>query len=84
MTDHAPGPWRLERTGSTAVSIYAADNSQIASFDLRYNPTRVEANARLLAAAPDLLKACELVLNDDIGCIGAMKAAISKAKGEYR
>lgn len=45
-----------------------------------------DANARLIAAAPDLLEACEAVLlrddvaNDEIGDI--LRAAIAKAKGQ--
>ena len=52
--------------------------------------TAAEANARLIAAAPDLLRACELALahvprSDDApdsGIHGLMERAIAKAKGE--
>jgi hypothetical protein len=41
------------------------------------------ANARLIAAAPDLLAACKMALNegDDHKAIEAIKAAIAKAEG---
>ena len=59
---HSPGPWRLIH----GRDIYAADDEYIA--DVRYGvrTTRTveqnAANARLIAAAPELLAACKLAL----------------------
>ena len=40
-------------------------------------------NARLIAAAPELLEACELALeSDDRAVKDVLRAAIAKAKGE--
>lgn len=43
-----------------------------------------ETNARLIAAAPDLLAACELALEsgDDYAAEQAIRAAVRKAKGQ--
>jgi hypothetical protein len=57
---------------------------------LDWHPRTVEANARLIAAAPDLLEALEgtaALLEalgyaaDDSLTVGAARAAIAKAKG---
>lgn len=41
-----------------------------------------EADARLIAAAPDLLEACKAALSDDQPYIEKCRAAIAKATGE--
>ena len=85
-TKHTPGPWRVEsgpyyraiRVDSEVI----ADMRQISrSFN--------ESNARLIAAAPDLLAALEGMLEvfgDEFGAgesdtCDAARAAIAKAKG---
>ena len=40
------------------------------------------ANARLIAAAPDLLEALEALLEGDFNVAEKARAAIAKAKGE--
>ena len=97
MTAHTPGPWRYERTDgipvngrhmiSGAVPGYLAEVRDCVSGD-------VQANARLIAAAPDLLAALETAYMALIGylpahrndvtdaAIGAARAAITKATGE--
>lgn len=59
---HTPGPWREIRRGM-GQSIIAADGMAVANTgnSKRY-PAEKAANARLLAAAPDLLSACEGLL----------------------
>jgi hypothetical protein len=56
----------------------------------QHAPETTEANARLIAAAPDLLKACEVMLADLLemeNIVGVRasvvigRAAIAKAKG---
>lgn len=58
---HTPGPWEV--SGRYNVS---------ATFGVQYNASnhsataeQLSANARLIAAAPEMLKALELVLNDN-------------------
>lgn len=89
---HTPGPWFLSRTmeqvesagPSIARVIYGTRHESLAEF---------AANARLIAAAPDLLAACRLALAthslsesepggpklSDVS--KALRAAISKAEG---
>lgn len=99
---HTPGPWNLSESHSGAdrsvfalspkhqnpiwiARVYNGDGSIHTPAPIR------DANARLIAAAPDLLEACEETLRlhdlseDDrlAGVIGiAIRAAIAKAKGD--
>lgn len=60
---HTPGPWLLQLGGTKAAITTATDNDII-----ELKPTSAEgraywiSNARLIAAAPDLLAACEEAL----------------------
>lgn len=64
MTDevmHTPGPWT---TGPRGVSVYGPDNMRLATLDSRLLSQRSH-NARLMAAAPDMLaalRAAELIM----------------------
>ncbi len=90
MMKHTPGPWALHE-GKTAVN--GADGRLVASCGfLPYrNKWDSEANARLIASAPDLLEALELIIFD-IECLEPIKKhhleeayeAIAKAKGETK
>ena len=67
---HTPGPWRLHPTDDTAV--IAMDGTGVAGMTGYYNDPDIwpvmEANARLIAAAPDMLAALrELVRKADFG-----------------
>lgn len=82
MSKHTPGPWA--RYGSIIRSI-ACNDRKIA--DVRVIDDEGQANARLMAAAPDLLEALEAaltILTDSVGDFDYDKAmaAIAKAKGE--
>jgi hypothetical protein len=58
---HTPGPWKAERHGACGAFIIDGEHWQdvgIASVN-RYDRHDVEANARLIAAAPELLAECE-------------------------
>lgn len=87
MNRHTPGPWISsgENEGELGLSIYA-DNAE-SGYKLpaiAYGPNS-EANARLIAAAPDLLEALQELL--DLKLSGAQllratalaRAAIAKA-----
>lgn len=55
---HTPGPWRP--CEETMVRVVVADNGRwIADCDFEGPPSESDANARLIAAAPDLLAALE-------------------------
>ena len=104
---HTPGPWRFELRGmienalggwiATSLDILDADGELVARIPGPIGDPQGErdhADARLIAAAPDMLAACEaLVLADEIGnptdatlileeALGKARAAIAKARGE--
>lgn len=72
MSKHTPGPWRLKRathfTQNDLKEYYwvgfgpVGDETPIFKRDLTEN----EANARLIAAAPDLLRFVEFTLAEQI------------------
>ena len=92
-TKHTPGPWRVQRqnpsptTGEWMISGanpgYLAEVRDCGSGD-------VQANARLIAAAPDLLDALKDALcaleccGKDYPAASKAKAAIAKATGETK
>lgn len=86
---HTPGPWTYSpaaNDGGLIRSFTANGNlsSSIASAHHRIDRAEFEGNARLIAAAPDLLNALE-VLASAAEARGipadAARAAIAKAKG---
>lgn len=99
---HTPGPWEAE--GTSILSRYAVFPATIVcdvgtrneAFGIKDAQAVREANARLIAAAPDLLHACESLLCEvDRRCGGkcdgdsslvsaadAARSAISKATGK--
>lgn len=92
-TAHTPGPWTADdeiSSLSSTVSVYA--NGPIVYVkDNGAGPINQMANARLIAAAPELLEALREMLESDnvpSGCIdhGAIerkaRAAIAKATGK--
>lgn len=86
-TSHTPGPWFIKK--ATKLSHIHGGNPECSS--LVVAGVQDEANARLIATAPDLFKALqriELTLADE-QCITRIenarayaRAAIAKAKGE--
>lgn len=90
MSDHTPGPWRqqgeLELTPNSRRLIYRVYKAE-GQFAYIADVTTA-ANARLIAAAPDLLAACQSALYDanagepsDGRTIDALLAAIRQATG---
>ena len=65
MTDaHTPGPWTVFNT-HLGVGVCATwDVAHCGGFDTNRSRDEEVANARLIAAAPDLLEACRLALTD--------------------
>lgn len=95
-TKHTPGPWEVAEAGSwkggkrTSTEYFVrrpGDDVAIASdiIDPANDDAPSEANARLIAAAPDLLEALIELRNFYIEMTGlppvAANAAIAKAKG---
>lgn len=95
QTKFTPGPWKV--FGNVIRAIETIDGQdrrgEIVAMPMsggdpdRRNLGNFEANARLIAAAPDLLAACERALSELDGdphryeLVDAINAAISKAKG---
>lgn len=86
MSKHTSGPWRVDsRTGRqrrTWIRAGAAHTTAVASVCTTH--TDAAANARLIAAAPDLLEVCELL--DKCGVLSPMaqdkiRAALLKVRG---
>lgn len=101
MTKHTPGPWEIafetfDNDGAPETAIQALGGRAFVAFALEFgpnNPQMREANARLIAAAPDLLEALKKIVKsladqDDEGMIEHVylmikaRAAITKATGE--
>lgn len=93
---HTPGPWRIElgRYGVPRAirGPESAEFRNIINWNGLSSPSRPEsvANARLIAAAPDLLEALEMLADpmrtptdgDPSVLREFARAAIAKAKGE--
>jgi len=88
---HTPGPWTWGKSYDGLYGSGSGQDNEVLTYEdydgmwLAYVPQR-EANARLIAAAPELLEALENLENDD-GSIpdhawNLCQAAIAKAKGE--
>ena len=101
MPAHTPGPWEMAEAGSwaggkrTSMEYFVrrpGDDVAIASeiIDPANDDAPSEANAQLIAAAPELLEALELALfvrgtSDDTPEVrNKMEQAIKKAKGETK
>jgi hypothetical protein len=88
---HTPGPWAIGiETDNDQAQIISADGWHLASVALDPLP----ANARLIAAAPDLLEAledvaewlstgkCDGVGFDEESVLDVIRAAIARSKGK--
>jgi hypothetical protein len=86
MSKHTPGPWKEAMWGGRVAIIH--DRTNDGTFDVVVacnDQAPTFADARLIAAAPDLLAALKaMVLNDTHtyrDCHMAARAAIAKAEG---
>ena len=94
---HTPGPWHMDTIKGfpTAIGVGLEPESgaraiAILSRDSHSSKEHQEANARLIAAAPELLEACTAALDrlsviptfsPDRKAIALLQAAIAKAEG---
>jgi hypothetical protein len=65
MGTHTPGPWFYTQEGKDAFGIVERDGASILHMQALQNSTgasHLEANARLIAAAPDLLDALDRLI----------------------
>jgi hypothetical protein len=88
MSKHTPGPWRVVDSWNDYM-VESQNGEEIIWQDgPHHTPAIKEADARLIAAAPDLLDALVMVLDDPNALDGRPRtyeivcAAIAKAKGE--
>ena len=92
-----PGPWRAVMGSRHVVDVFAGDRDVVSVYGGGVGFEYRDANAHLIAAAPDLYAALETLsaLNDDSGPFGgeiyqdrvdrawsAARAALAKARGE--
>lgn len=87
-TKHTPGPWFYD-FGADSAYITEDDGTLVAELQTTLNTTAradLEANARLMAAAPDLLATLRYISGrlpaHDTKSIANAEAAIYKATGE--
>lgn len=94
-TKHTPGPWKATKGGEIRAVQDSIEITIAVTFDLREDDrgTKKEANARLIAAAPELLEALRdlagwaEMYRDSVAYesgrkhIYAARAAIAKAEG---
>ncbi len=84
MAEHTPGPWTVySRRGVIAVLRDTEPVINWQGFDSTGLPEDALANARLCAAAPDLLAVCERIVAKDgiAGLRDQLAAAVAKARG---
>ena len=92
---HTPGPWTVTPTLTGTLSINKTENVPIATVGgagWHLGKETAEANARLIAAAPDLLAALEEIAAADSGAVEwhindvwvgrIARTAIAKIKGK--
>ena len=94
MNKHTPGPWIAEQRDTRSVVLAAkgrcllADCPQWSNRDDRPRAAEAFANAKLFAAAPDLLDALSEIINDGGKFVMTnethrkARAAIARARGE--
>ncbi len=96
MTQHSLGPWETDRAARGGIGVYTRQGAtvcKVAQWHGSLGQTTTEANAALIAAAPDLLNMCERLLGfahhyadasallAGEGMLASAKALIAKAKG---
>jgi hypothetical protein len=80
---HTPGPWKASASQFGYVTAIDHDGNPITVCT-----TRTEADARLIAAVPDMVAALSLLINGDgkpdecPRAMAAARAALLKAKGD--
>jgi hypothetical protein len=93
MSQHTPGPWVVHHDADCKEIEITAEDGRTIAFMFGNQPQDV-ADANLIAAAPDLLAACEGFLSVYTGCSCCFgspghrcnpcftRAAVARAKGE--
>ena len=93
MAEHTPGPWRMwtkemqddqgKVVGTLSWEIEDDSTTPAAPIATIYHwDDHAEANAALIAAAPDLLNAARAVMAQEDGYMDTLAEAIAKAEGQ--
>jgi len=94
MSEHTKGPWSACHNGECICKTVAAQDHPIASVtagdwgdepDVPYGHVpegEATANARLIAAAPDMYEVCKAILAMRSDVAGMARAAIARVEGE--
>ena len=91
MSNHDGGPWVVTHPFGDGNDVETAEGVPIAHVYEGVQPDKDLANARLIAAAPELLEACKGILADygpqedahlSHERVVALRAAIAKATGK--
>lgn len=87
MSKHTPGPWHISSEGIGCRHVRSVPvGTSICWTDGLSQDNEDDANANLIAAAPDLLEALERILEDNPGCMCANCEEgwrlVRKVKGE--
>jgi hypothetical protein len=85
---HTPGPWHCKTV--PIGRIWIQDSTTYAVAHVAKSRKESEANAHLIAAAPELLEACEMARDvisgaaqpDEHEALAILDALIAKAKGQ--
>lgn len=84
MNKHTPGPWIADEAGRVGFTVFSPEAGYIIGChddEGRYGAIDSEANARLIAAAPDLLDALQSLLKGIFDGPDEAHAAMLVAKG---
>jgi hypothetical protein len=85
QTKWTAGPWVDDGHDGKDTQIVNSKWGEIARVVYNGDVSQRAANARLIAAAPDLLAACEKILSDPYTtccCADIVRTAIAKARGD--
>ncbi|MDT3468959.1 hypothetical protein [Stenotrophomonas maltophilia] len=85
MSKHTPGPWAYQEDSDAYTHIVRGPNNRFICQLAQVTSAEIEANARLIAAAPELLEALERILKGALSlprfAEELARAAIAKATG---
>jgi hypothetical protein len=73
-----PGPWGIKTTETGTKAIFSGSSGAWVAHTVRHLSSTQEANARLIAAAPDLLESIEGLIE----ACESMKATFGVIRGE--
>lgn len=79
MSKHTPGPWDVNEGDFGIYQLETSD--QIAEVFSHHPPAELEANARLIAAAPELLEALKHARSQMLHPDQMIDEAIAKSEG---